>query len=163
MGDAFSQREDGLQRATGEASQAIETALLAAVADNPASPRRGHSVALATEDGEQFVAHVLPLAGESRPRVGAARATAAVFVHKAGLRSPSAPELIARTFGLTPTELRALLAIVEVGGVREAAESLGVAETTAKTHLGNVFAKTGTARQADLVKLVAGFASPLLN
>ena len=54
-----------------------------------------------------------------------------------------------------------LLAIVEVGGVPEVAEALGVAETTVKTHLGNLYGKTGTSRQADLVKLVAGFASPL--
>ena len=106
---------------------------------------------------------MLPLAGESRPRVGASRAIAAVFVHKAGLKSPSAPELIAKTFGLTPTELRTLFAIVEVGGVPDAADSLGIADTTVKTHLGHVFAKTGVTRQADLVKLVAGFASPLLN
>jgi DNA-binding CsgD family transcriptional regulator len=54
-----------------------------------------------------------------------------------------------------------LLAIVEVGGVPEVAEALGIAETTIKTHLGRIFQKTGTGRQADLVKLVAGFASPL--
>jgi DNA-binding CsgD family transcriptional regulator len=31
------------------------------------------------------------------------------------------------------------------------------------THLPRLFAKTGTERQADLVKLVAGYASPLVN
>ncbi len=144
-------------------NQALEVALLAASADVPASPRRGHSVALVTEDGEQLVAHVLPFTGESRPHVGASRATAAVFVQRVGLKSPSPPEVIAKTFGLTPTELRVLLAIVEIGGVPEAAESIGIAETTVKTHLGHLFAKTGATRQADLVKLVAGFASPLLN
>ena len=56
-----------------------------------------------------------------------------------------------------------LLAIVEIGGVPDVAEALGIAETTAKTHLAHLYAKTGTSRQADLVKLVAGFASPLLN
>ncbi|MGZ3349601.1 MAG: helix-turn-helix domain-containing protein, partial [Xanthobacteraceae bacterium] len=69
--------------------------------------------------------------------------------------------LIARTFELTPAELRVLLGIVEVGGVPETAENLGVAETTVKTHLHRVFAKTGASRQADLVKLAAGFSNPL--
>ena len=55
----------------------------------------------------------------------------------------------------------ALFAIVEVGGVPEVAEVLGVAPTTVRTHLGRVYEKTGAARQADLVKLVAGFVSPL--
>lgn len=58
-------------------------------------------------------------------------------------------------------ELRVLLAVVEVGGVPEVAVSLGIAESTVKTHLGRTYQKTGTARQADLVKLVAGFSSPL--
>lgn len=56
-----------------------------------------------------------------------------------------------------------LLAIVEVGGVPEVAAMLGVAETTVKTHLGRLFVKTGTGRQADLVKIVAGFATPLAS
>jgi len=57
--------------------------------------------------------------------------------------------------------LRVLLAIVEIGGVPEVAEALGVAETTVKTHLGRLYQKTGAGRQADLVKLVAGFSNPL--
>jgi DNA-binding CsgD family transcriptional regulator len=40
---------------------------------------------------------------------------------------------------------------------------LGIAETTIKTHLRRVFIKTGADRQADLVKIVAGFASPLAS
>jgi CreA protein len=35
-------------------------------------------------------------------------------------------------------------------------------EKTSKTHLRHVFAKTDTNRQADLVKLVAGYANPLI-
>ena len=86
-------------------------------------------------------------------------AVAALFVHPAGLTSPSPPELIAKTYRLTPTELRVLLAIVEIGGVPEVAEALGIADSTVKTHLGRLYEKTGTHRQADLVKLVAGFSS----
>ena len=74
-------------------------------------------------------------------------------------KGPSPPEAIAKSYKLTPTELRVLLAIVEVGGVPEAAEALGIAETTVKTHLRRLFDKTGTRRQADLVKLVAGFSN----
>ena len=53
------------------------------------------------------------------------------------------------------------MAIVNIGGVPETAETLGVAESTVKTHLHRIFGKTGTSRQAELVKLVAGFAGPL--
>jgi DNA-binding CsgD family transcriptional regulator len=121
-------------------------------------------VPLLARDGERYVAHVLPLTSGSRRRAGAAySAVAAVFVHKAALDTPSPPEIIAKTFKLTPAELRVLLAIVNIGGVPEVAAALGVADTTVKTHLGRLFEKTGTGRQADLVKLVAEFSNPLLN
>jgi DNA-binding CsgD family transcriptional regulator len=48
-----------------------------------------------------------------------------------------------------------------VGGVAETADALGISEATVKTHLNHIFAKTGTQRQAELVKLVAGHLSPL--
>jgi len=42
-----------------------------------------------------------------------------------------------------------LLAIVEVGGVPEVSQALGIAATTVKTQLGRLFEKTGVDRQAD--------------
>jgi DNA-binding CsgD family transcriptional regulator len=125
---------------------------------------RGIAVPLTTRDGGHHVAHVLPLISGARRRAGrACTATAALFVHKAALEAPTSPEVIARTYKLTPTELRVLLAIVQVGGVPEVAEALGVADSTVKTHLGRLFDKTGARRQVDLVKLVAGFSTPLVR
>ena len=80
---------------------------------------------------------------------------------RAELVAPSPPELIAKSYRLTPSELRVLLAVVEVGGVPEVALALGISETTVKTHLQRVFEKTASKRQVDLVKLVAGYMSPL--
>ena len=81
----------------------------------------------------------------------------ALFIRPATLASVATPELIAKAYRLTPTELRVLLAIVEIGGAPEVADALGIAESTVKFHLRRLFAKTGARRQADLVKLVAGF------
>jgi DNA-binding CsgD family transcriptional regulator len=50
--------------------------------------------------------------------------------------------------------------VVEIGGVPAMADSLGISETTVKTHLTSLFDKTGVRRQADLVRLVAAHASP---
>jgi len=36
-----------------------------------------------------------------------------------------------------------------------------VADSTIRTHVGRLFEKTGAGRQADLVKLVAGYSTPL--
>jgi DNA-binding CsgD family transcriptional regulator len=120
--------------------------------------------ALTACDGEQYVAHLLPL--KSVMRNGAAtlpNAVAAIFVRKVELDEESYAALVASAFRLTPAELRVLLAIVNVGGVPEASDTLGVAETTVKSHLYRVFSKTGASRQADLVKLAAGFSNPLAN
>lgn len=59
--------------------------------------------------------------------------------------------------------MRVTLAVVEVGGAPEVAEMLGIAASTVKTHLGRIYEKTGAVRQADLVKLVAGFAIPQIS
>lgn len=113
-------------------------------------------------DGKRHVAHALPLTSGARRRGGVAySAVAALFVRRAALMLPSRSEVIGKAFKLTPTELRVMLAIVERGGVPEVAAALGVANTTIKTHVRRLFEKTGAARQADFVKLVAGYATPL--
>jgi len=124
---------------------------------------KGIALPLNARGSERYVAHVLPLTSGARRRGGAAyRAAAALFVHKAALDDPSPLEAIARVYKLTPMELRVLVAVVQVGGVPEVAGTLGIAETTVKTHLGHLYEKTGAGRQADLVKLVASFANPLV-
>jgi DNA-binding CsgD family transcriptional regulator len=151
----------GGRLAAGEvaASQALYRAFASAGAGKAACGVE--AVPLTARTGERYVAHLLPLGSRSRPWAGTDEtAVAALFVRKVALEAPP-PEALARTFSLTPGELRVLFTIVEVGGVPEAAEALGIAEATVKTHLHRLFCKTGAVRQADLVKLVAGFANPV--
>jgi len=123
---------------------------------------KGIAVPLFACDGERYVAHVLPLTSGARRRAGVAySAVAAVFVRKAALELPHPLETIASTFQLTPAEMRVLMTIVQLGGIPEVAPVLGISEATVKTHLQRIFGKTDTSRQADLVKLVAGYMSPL--
>jgi DNA-binding CsgD family transcriptional regulator/PAS domain-containing protein len=120
----------------------------------------GKAWLLVAHDGERYVARVLPLASVARKSARyPSKAVGVLFVRKIELDGSSFGAALAGAFGLTPTELRVFLAIVEVGGVPETAQALGIAETTVKTHLQRVFAKTGSSRQADLVKLAAGFSS----
>lgn len=129
-------------------------------------PRAGdtapRSISIETPGGERLVGHILPLAtGARRPPGVGGNAVAALFVQPAHFDPPSIPEGLAQAFDLTPGELRVALATVRHEGVAEVAETLGIAETTVKTHLARIFGKTDTRRQADIVKLVAAFASPL--
>lgn len=147
-----------------DASQTLSEIFAAAACGDTAVGIKGIAVPLIARDGERYIAHVLPLTSGKRWRAGASMAAvAAVFIRKAAIEAPSPPEAIAKHYGLTPTELRVLLSIVQIGGVRETADALGIGEATVKTHLHRLFSKTGSTRQADLVRLVGGFANPLLN
>jgi DNA-binding NarL/FixJ family response regulator len=83
-------------------------------------------------------------------------AIAAVFVRKTSLENPTPLDAIAKLYKLTASEIRVLDAVLKVGSIKAMAEMLGVSQATVKTHLHNVFTKTKTGRQSDLVKLVAG-------
>jgi DNA-binding CsgD family transcriptional regulator len=123
---------------------------------------RGIAFPILARDGENYLAHLLPLTSGARGQTGSSFGAAAILlVQKASPAVPAIPEVIAKTYKLTPTELRILLAIAEIGGVSEVSEAFGVSETTIKFHLKNLFEKTGARRQADLVRLLSGFATPL--
>ena len=142
--------------------RALRAVFAAAAQGDAALGTAGTAMPLVGRSGSRYLAHALPLTSGARRIAGVSSgAAAALFVRRAGLAIPSRSGLIAKTFSLTPTELRVLLAIVDVGGIPEVANALGVAESTVRTHVGHLFEKTGASRQADLVKLVAGYQSPL--
>jgi DNA-binding CsgD family transcriptional regulator/PAS domain-containing protein len=142
--------------------RALHDIFMNAESGDAAVGTKGIAVPLSSRDGERYVAHVLPLTSGVRRKASVAySAVAAVFVRKAALELPHPLETIASTFKLTPAEMRVLMMIVQLGGVAEVAPVLGLSEATVKTHLQHIFAKTETSRQADLIKLVAGYMSPL--
>jgi DNA-binding CsgD family transcriptional regulator len=144
-----------------QGDRALKEVIAAAALGDTKAKRSGASVPLPGRDGDNYAAHVLPLGAGARRQAGANySAVAAVFVRKAELELPHPVEALARRYGLTAAETRVLLAIVENGGVPEVARALELSEATVKTHLQRVFDKTGSARQAQLVKLVAAFAGP---
>ena len=147
-----------------DVNRALHDIFLPAAGGDAAIGDKGVAVPLVARDGEHYVAHVLPLSSGARRGAGVSYAAAAsLFVQKAALATRSPPEAIAKTYRLTAMEVRVLLAIVEVGGAPQVAEALGIGEGTVKTHLKRLFEKTGARQQADLVKIFAGYTSPLLG
>jgi DNA-binding CsgD family transcriptional regulator len=57
-------------------------------------------------------------------------------------------------FGLTRAEAALALEIVAGQGLQAAAGRLRITVTTARTHLAHIFRKTGTRRQAELVRVI---------
>jgi DNA-binding CsgD family transcriptional regulator/PAS domain-containing protein len=161
-GDIFRTASGRLSACDPQDDRALRDVFAAAGQGDAALGAAGTAMPLVGKSGKRYLAHTLPLTSGARRRAGiSSGAAAALFVRDADLLISSRSEVIAKTFKLTPTELRVLLAIVEVGGVPEVAAALGVADTTVRTHVGRLFEKTGATRQADLVKLVAGYRSPL--
>jgi DNA-binding CsgD family transcriptional regulator len=147
-----------------EANRTLHDVIADARDGDAAVATRGIAVPLKARSGEHYVAHLMPLTSGARLATGRSySAAAAVFIRKATLDLPLPIEAVARQSNLTPAEIRVLYAVLEVGGVAAMAAMLGLSEPTVRTHLHHLFEKTGTGSQIELVKLVAGLASPLLQ
>ncbi len=85
----------------------------------------------------------------------------ALFITQTGGAERMSLDGIAECFGLTPAETRALVQFVKRSSVGEVAKALDISDNTAKTHLQNIFRKTGSSRQAQLIRLVSELQAPL--
>jgi DNA-binding CsgD family transcriptional regulator len=122
---------------------------------------RGVAMSLTALDGTRFIAHTLPLTSGERRKAGRTyAAAAALFVRELKLDLPSPLETAVKLYHLTWSEARVLQAVAQTPGVGKIADALGISQATVKTHLHHLFQKTGTARQGDLVKLMAALANP---
>jgi DNA-binding CsgD family transcriptional regulator len=73
----------------------------------------------------------------------------------------TSPALLERLFQFTRAEARLAAALLEGKSLQEFSAEAGVTLHTAKTHLKNLFTKTGVSRQAGLVRLVLNVVSQL--
>lgn len=71
-----------------------------------------------------------------------------------GPKPGPAPSILAKTFGLTPSEAKLACIIARGAGPEIAAQELKISRETARNQLKSVFAKTGTHRQSELVALL---------
>jgi DNA-binding CsgD family transcriptional regulator len=118
---------------------------------------RGVAIALTPKSQEPWFAHVLPLTSGRRQQTATNYgAVAAVFIRRSVPNVLSPLEEIAKHYGLSAAEARVFDAVFKAQGIKAIAELLGLSQATVKTHLQRLFRKTGTKRQTDLVKLVAG-------
>lgn len=70
------------------------------------------------------------------------------------------PTLLVRAYGLTGAECALAQELLSGAAMKQIAIRLGLSPNTIKTQLEGIFAKTGTHRQAQLVKLLTAFAAP---
>jgi DNA-binding CsgD family transcriptional regulator len=163
QGDPLRKIGRQLAPVNADAAAAFAEAFAACAQGDAAAGDKTLAIALSDRAGQDYVAHVLPLTSGARRNAGQEySAVAAVFVREAELRAPLPLQVLAQRFNLTARELSVMLAVVAHGGVPAVSELLGLSETTTKSYLQTVFRKTGASRQADLVKIVAGYANPFV-
>jgi DNA-binding CsgD family transcriptional regulator/PAS domain-containing protein len=133
---------------------------IASTASDISLGAKGIGLPISAAGESPAVAYVLPLA-QGTARAAFRPACAAVFVSTTTSASPLPEAVLTTLFELTPAEARVLVTIGSGSSPAKTAIALGVSENTLKTHLNRIYAKTGRARQADLVKLVSEIGTPL--
>ena len=82
------------------------------------------------------------------------RPCSALVLHDPTAGSSCNTVVLRQLYGLTPAELKVAEGLLDIGSPAEIAARLGRSENTVRTQIKAVFGKTGTRRQAELVKLL---------
>lgn len=103
-------------------------------------------------DGQAVSALVCPLAPD-RP-ADRHQPAVALFLSPPATAKSVSQQLLIDLFALTPTEARVAASLARGARPAEVAQELGVSQTTVAFHMRNLFQKTGTHRQTDLIALI---------
>ena len=121
----------------------------------PALPL-GISVALLRTDEPSVPAWVLPMPQTSE---GGDLRRAAIFIRNTV--DLFSEDMFASIYGATIAELRVLKPLLRGMSVYEVSAALKLSRNTVRTHLKSLFAKTGTTRQSELLRLAALSIAPV--
>ncbi len=118
-------------------------------------PAEGAASVLETEDGGALRVLAVPLAPARSEALGLAPPSAPlglVCISDVAPLPDGAAATLQLLFGLTPAQANLALALFEGGSLREYADRHGRSLNTVRTHLKEIFAKTGARRQSELVR-----------
>lgn len=155
--DALTIRSERLVLRNQAADHALNRALISLAGEGRLANGMACDVPIRSPDGGVLSLHVLPLPSA---RHGSGGGSVAILVGPHGPQR-DAGDILGALFGLTPTERRVLTRLAGGDTVAQIARALGLNEATVRTHLGQLFEKTDTHRQAELVALFASLSLPL--
>ena len=147
------------------ANRALQATLAAGRDGDVGLGGRGASIPVHSGEAsdDEIVLHLLPLNAVRQHAINAADGAAFVlFARRIDRADSAAVAVFAERFGLTPKEAAVLQTMVEVGGVPQAADVLGLSATTVRTHVTGIFDKSGVRRQADVIRLLMEMKSPFV-
>jgi CheY-like chemotaxis protein/DNA-binding CsgD family transcriptional regulator len=150
--DGLSLSANGLFARVAKSSQPMKSALAAVLRDVGSS----YTIAVERDEGHSLV---LQLSSLGLPGSNSRHAIALVV--DPDKQADISAEVLASLFGCTSAEARLAAALVAGKRLEEIGEEFGVKQTTITYHLQNLFQKTHTHRQADLVALLIRATLPL--
>ncbi|HEY3888815.1 MAG TPA: helix-turn-helix transcriptional regulator [Caulobacteraceae bacterium] len=152
-GDGLTVVGGRLCSSSAEATRRLQALISAAASADP-ERRSGGSMPLRTPTRRLPLSVMVAPARSRRLAVfqGGPSVMVCVTDPEAGVSLPE--QRLRELFDLTAAETRVALALLEGRGPREAAAKLGLSFYTVRCHLARIFDKTGTNRQAELVRLM---------
>lgn len=153
--DGLGVRSGHLIATVGRTDGALGHLVHRALGGWPADIAAGGCQAIARPSGRRpYVARVIPLA----PEIATDVASQGVLIMIADPEREPEPEAdtLRRLYGLTTTEAQVAQRVLGGTGLRPIAEEMSLSLPTIRSHLQHVFNKTGTHRQAELVRLLLG-------
>ncbi len=136
---------EGMLAACGATGHKALRAALAKADDQPAL------VVLQAASGP-LIAALLPVRADGR---------FVVIVNRPPKDSPAIGKALMQAFGLTQREVNVLTQLMRGQSIEAAAADLGIAVSTARSHLHKLLAKTQTTRQGELIQKVLGLLPPV--
>jgi DNA-binding CsgD family transcriptional regulator len=100
-----------------------------------------------------LVVHAMPV-GDGRANLADARASTMLFILDPEREARPPLDLVRHLYGLTKAEAAVALGVGRGEGLQRVADDLSISISTARIHLQRAFEKTGTHRQAELVRLL---------
>ncbi len=117
-------------------------------------PGSGSQIYRHPGDGRPLQVFATPLAWPAHLAEARARFHRAIFIGDPRNRTGDPVDILIDLYGLTVGEARLALLLLSDRSLEQAAQQLGIALSTARSHLKSLFAKTDTNRQASLVRLL---------
>ncbi|MCG8357746.1 MAG: helix-turn-helix transcriptional regulator [Kiloniellales bacterium] len=146
------------QRSRGTAELRRMIAETASLRNDPEGIDRGeHFIISRGSDHLPLVCLLYPVGGTALDGSAQPGSAVAMLVKDPQLESTDTTAEFVSAYSLTKAEARLLRCLIDGQGLFEAAERLNITRNTARTHMRNIYAKVGTHRQADLVRLTNRF------
>ena len=142
-----------LDRKKLAAKRASDTTVLRRLINGAAQDKTGGTLVLSRDARPSLLIIVLPIKTEA---LHIARETRGAILFIKDLERVAKPPVTAFAdyFGLTPAQAALAHELAAGDGLTAAAKRLGVSHNTVRTHINQIFQKTATRRQAELVRLI---------